>query len=235
VSVNKDIEPFEQDTENVIASTLTGLAQGITGIATSSKNDLILSVSHMFQKMRGGQFLSILLEEWKKYQEKGKVKEDYQFTEQHKACLQELLEFLDKDSPDEIRFKVLKQIFLVAASEEASDRESYLPQQFMKIARSLSEGEVILLTTIWQIAKTYKGEIKARGAASSWIQEVTEKSGMKHKELLEIHEEGLMSKRLLTPRQHADRSGVILKPYYRLTDLGFELCSFIEKYQDPLL
>jgi len=235
VSVNKEIKAFEKDTENVIESTLTELAKGLTGIATSSKNDLILSVSHMFQKMRGGQFLSILLEEWKKYKEKGKVKENYQFTEQHKACLQELLEFLDKDSPDEIRFKVLKQIFLVAASEEVSDRESYLPQQFMKIARSLSDGEVILLTTIWQIAKTHKGEFEARGATSLWIQEVTEKSGMKHKELLEIHEEGLMGKRLLTPRQHADRSGVILKPHYRLTDLGFELCSFIEKYEDPLL
>jgi len=230
MSDNKEIKPFEQDTENIISNTLTELVEGITGIATSSKKELILSLSHTFQKMRGGQFLSVLLEEWNRYREKGKVKEDYQLTEQHKVCLQELLEFLDKDSPDEVRFQVLKKIFLVAASEEVSDRESFLPQQFMKIARSLSDGEVLLLATIWQIASNHQGEYEPYGAAR-WIQEVTEASGMRYEELVEIHEQGLMDKRLLSPRQLGDRSGVILNPHYRLTDLGYEFCRFIDKYE----
>ncbi len=232
MSDNKEIKAFEQDTENVITNTLTALLQGLTGIATSDKKDLILSVSHIFQKMRGCQFLSIFLEEWVKYKEKGKIKEDYQFTEQHKACLQELLEFLDKDSPDEVRFTVLKQIFLVAASEQESDRDSFLPQEFMKIARSLSSGEVILLKSNWEIAKSNEGEYKNRSSASEWIQDVKEASGMRHKELVEIHEQGLMDKKLLTSRELVDRSGVRLHPqHYRLTELGFELCSFIEKYE----
>jgi len=228
----KDIKEFEQNTEDVLRTTLRSLIEGLTGITTSSKSELILSISHIFQKMRGGQFLSQLLKEWERYKEKGKVKDDYQFTEQHKACLQELLEFLDKDSPDEVRFKVLKQIFLVAASEEASDRKSFLPLQFMKIARSLTDGEIILLTTIWQIAKEHKGEYDQHYGAARWIQVVTEASGMKHKELVEIHEQGLMEKRLITPRQLADRSGVQVKPYCRLTDLGYEFCNFIEKYEE---
>ena len=228
----KDIKEFEQNTEDVLRTTLRSLIEGLTGITTSSKSELILSISHIFQKMRGGQFLSQLLKEWERYKEKGKVKDDYQFTEQHKACLQELLEFLDKDSPDEVRFKVLKQIFLVAASEEVSDRESFLPLQFMKIARSLTDGEIILLTTIWQIAKEHKGEYDQHYGAARWIQVVTEASGMKHKELVEIHEQGLMEKRLITPRQLADRSGVQVKPYFRLTDLGYEFCNFIEKYEE---
>ena len=228
----QEIKAFEQNTENVLTTTLTGLIEGLTGIATSSKNELILSISHTFQKMRGGQFLSHFIKEWKRYKEKGKVKDDYQFTEQHKACLQELLEFLDKDSPDEVRFKVLKQIFLVAASEEASDRDSFLPLQFMKIARSLTDGEIILLTTIWQIAKEHKGEYDQHYGAARWIREVTEASGMRHKELIEIHEQGLMEKRLVTPRKLADSSGVKVKPYFRLTNLGYEFCGFIEKYEE---
>lgn len=227
----KEIKAFEQNTENVITTTLTGLIQGLTGIATSSKNELILSISHTFQKMRGGQFLSQLLKEWNKCKEKGKVKDNYQFTEQHKTCLQELLEFLDKDSPGEVRFNVLKQIFLVAASEEASDRDSFLPLQFMKIARSLNDGEIILLTTIWQIAKERNGEYEQHYGAHRWIEEVTEASGMRHKELIEIHEQGLMDKRLLTPRQLGDRSGVKVKPFFRLTSLGYDFCDFIEKYE----
>ena len=114
MSENKDIEPFQDDTSNIIVKTLTNLAEGLTGVATSSKSELILSVSHTFQRMRGGMFLSTFLEEWNRYREKGKVKDDYQFSEQHQVCLQELLEFLDKDSPDEVRFEVLQKIFLVA-------------------------------------------------------------------------------------------------------------------------
>lgn len=110
---SNEIRGFEKNTENVIATTLTGLVEGLTGIAASSKNEWILSISHMFQKMRGGHFLSQLLKELNKYRQKGKVSDDYQYTEQHKACLQELLEFLDKDSPDEVRFRILKQKFLL--------------------------------------------------------------------------------------------------------------------------
>ena len=229
MSQDKKLEPFEQSTENVIANTLTELAQGITGIATSSKNDLILSISHTFQKMRGGQFLSVFLEEWKKYKEKGKVKNDYEFSEQGKVCLQELLEFLDKDSPDEIRFNVLKQIFFVAASEEVSDRDSFLPQQFMKIARALTDGEVVLLSTIWRMDKAHEGDYDPHLSAGQWIDDVSVTSGMKHKALVEIHEEGLMEKRLLTQRIHGDRSGIFVNPHYRLTDLGYDFCQFVEE------
>ncbi len=232
MSDKKDIGPFDQSTENVISNTLIELAQGITGLATSSKNDLILSVSHAFQKMRGGQFLSAFLEEWKKYKEKGKVKDDYEYSEQGKVCLQELLEFLDKDSPDEIRFRVLKQIFLVAASEEISDRNSFLPQQFMKIARSLTDGEIMLLSAVWEINKAHEGDYSQHYAAADWIRDVTESSGMKHFELVEINEEGLMSKRLLTPRLHSDRSGVKANPHNRLSTLGYEFCQYIEKYDE---
>ena len=232
MSENKDLQPFEDTTENVVAKTLTALAEGLTGIATSSRNDLILSVSHTFQKMRGGRFLSSFLEEWNRYRDKGKVKDDYQYSEQHHVCLQELLEFLDKDSPDEVRFKILKQIFLVAASEEASDRDSFLPQEFMKIARSLTDGEVLLLTSVWHVASTHEGDYEQHYSAAQWIDEVTNASGMKHKSLVEIHEQGLMDKRLLSQRLHGDRSGVKVWPHYRLTDLGYDFCRFISQYEE---
>ena len=232
MSEDKEIKEFEKDTGNVLSTTLRGLAEGLTGIATSSKKELILSISHIFQKMRGGKFLSVLLEEWNRYKEKGKVKDDYQFTEQHKVCLQELLEFLENDSPDEVRFRVLKQIFLVAASEEVSDRDSFLPQQFMKIARSLSDGEVILLTTIWKIVHEDAWEHEQNYSAALWLREVTSASGMQHQELVEIHEQKLIDKRLLSPRLYGDRSGVVVSPYYRLTNLGYELCRFIANYEE---
>jgi len=232
MSKKKDLEPFEQTTEDVIANTLIELTKGITGITTSSRREVILSISHIFQKIRGGQFLSTFLDEWKKYREKGKVKDDYQFSEQSKVCLQELLEFLDKDSPDEIRFSVLKKIFLVAATEEITDRESFIPQQFMKISRSLSDGEVVLLSAIWSICMSNTEAFDKNYGADEWIREVIKASGLKHVSLVEIYEEGLMEKRLITRRRHGDGSGVYANPHFRLTDLGYEFCQYIENYDD---
>jgi len=101
----KELEPakFEMQTSDVLRQTLTNLAEGITGVLSSPKQDLALSIGHIFQRLRGGQFLSTFLKEWNEYRAKGRIKEDYQFSEQHKACLQEMLDFLDKDIPDETR------------------------------------------------------------------------------------------------------------------------------------
>ncbi|MDX8387197.1 MAG: hypothetical protein R8M46_01500 [Ghiorsea sp.] len=190
----------EKETSNILADTLTGMVEGLTGVASSPRNELILSVSHIFQRMRGGKFLSTLLGEWNDYRAKGKVQDDYQGTEQHKVCLQELLEFLDKDSPDEVRFNVLKQIFLVAASEEVSDRESLLPQQYMKIIRSLSSGAVIVLASAYKIHEKHNGSYEGHQGAVTWIQSVSDESGLKYPELVETFERELMSKRLVSPR-----------------------------------
>ena len=42
---------------------------------------MILSVGHIFQRMRAVHFLDELKREWDKYKEKGRIKEDYEFTE----------------------------------------------------------------------------------------------------------------------------------------------------------
>jgi hypothetical protein len=42
-----------------------------------------------------------------------------------------------------------------------------------------------------------------------------------------VWEEGLMQKKILTPRLHGDKSGIDPKPNFRLTDLGVELCKVL--------
>jgi len=230
----KELEPakFEAQTSDVLQQTLTNLAEGITGLLSSSRQDLTISIGHIFQRMRGGQFLSTFLKEWNEYREKGRIKEDYQFSEQHKACLQEMLDFLDKDIPDETRFGLMKQVFLVGATEAVSDRDSHLPLQFMKIARSLSSGEVLILGAAHYIAKTPDlwGEAK-KGHAAVWLQQIAEQSGLKYPELVEAHEDNLVEKHLLTKRMHADRSGVSVKPHFRLTGLGYNFCEYVDNYK----
>jgi hypothetical protein len=223
---------FNESTENILVRSLQDLAEGLTGIAVAERKELALSIGHVFQKMRGGQFLSTFLEEWRKYKEKGRIKDDYQYTEQHKVCLSELLDFLDKDCPDAVRFEVLQKICLLAATESQTDRDSLLPQQYMKVARSLSSGELIVLNTCYRLSKDEKDWKVKYPSAGEWLKNVAEASKLGHTGLVELHENTLVDKHLLTPRTYSDRSGVALKPHYRLTDLGYGFCSYVDSFGD---
>jgi len=128
---------------DVLDRTITRLLEGLAGIVSSKRDELALSIGHIIlQRLTAGRFLEAFSKEWKDYREKGRIEDDYESTEQCRSCLQELLDFLDKDLPDEQRLNVLKQIFLVAATEEASTRDGHLPLQYMQIARKLTAGEV---------------------------------------------------------------------------------------------
>lgn len=216
------------NTGDIIKDTLLCLAEGITGIAASDRKELAFSVGHIFQSLRKGQFLSKFLAEWNAYREKGRIPKDYQETEQHHTCLQELLEFLDHDSPDEIRFETLKRVFLVAATETVSDRNSLLPYQFLRLCRGMSSGEIIVLNTTYQIAKSR--QMPDVSGANQWLDAIAKESGLGHASLVEIYEEDLIKKHLLSRRLRTDSSGVAAKPHFRLTSLGFELCDYIASY-----
>jgi len=60
---------------------------------------------------------------------------------------------LEKVIPDELRFSIIKRVFLVAATESVSDRNSLLPQQYMKICKKLESGEIMVLNATYFVAK----------------------------------------------------------------------------------
>lgn len=216
----KERKASSDSTSELLEQTLLAAAEGTTGLAASDRRKLVLSMGHLLQRVRGGEFLSQLKAEWQKYRHKGKIKDDYLDSNQHKECLQELLDFLDGESPDQLRFNALKNIFLRAASEDKTDRASVLPQQYMRIIRSLTAGEAILLFSAYQYTDTQR-------IAADWIRGIASKSQLRFPELVELHETELMKKQLITPRQHG-RTRIITGHHGRLTTFGYNLCLFIE-------
>jgi len=205
----------------------------MTGILSGDRKEWITSIGHVFQSWRGARFLYTFKDEWNKYREKGKIRDDYEKTEQFNSCFGEILDFLDKEIPDNMRFNILKQIMLVAGTEEASSRDSYLPQQYLQIARSLSSGEILVFTSAYDLAK--KQNIEKITAAGRWLALVAENSGLQFPVLVEIQENKLINKGLLMGRHFSDRSGVELGNHFRLTDLGWSLAEYISHYEDPSL
>jgi hypothetical protein len=152
--MEKDLPAKKNEISEVFWKTYQALTEGMTGVLASDRKEVFLTIGYLFQRMRGGNFLKDLWETWDHFREKGKIKEDYATTEQCQASLQEILDCLDRDSPDEIRFSFLKKLFITIASEKLSNRDSFLPQQYMSIARSLTSGEIIVLLSTYRAART---------------------------------------------------------------------------------
>ena len=228
---NYSIQKYGGDTANILKESLIGLVEGLSGIVVSKKMDFQLSIGHLLQSLIKGKFLNQLIEEWNKCRNKGKIKDDYQTSEQHIECLQEILDFIDSDMPDEKRFSVLKKIFLVTATESISERHDVLPQQYMKIARKLTSGEVLVLLGAFQLSK--KKEINSTGiGAKTWLGNIAKVTNLKHSELVELHERNLIDKNLITPRRRGEKGSVLLGQHYRLTELGYQICIFVEAYDE---
>jgi len=224
-----DLAPRDGDrTSNFLAKTIRNLGEGLTGIAASEKGEWYLSIGYLLQRVRSGRFLETLKDEWDRYRDKGRIKDDYLDTDQHQECLQEILDFLDNDSPDHIRFTALKQVFLNAATEELSSRTSVLPQQYMRICRSLNSSEVLVLQANYKIAKG--GHNPKTYGFAEWCRHIAENSELRFAELVASHENSLMAKGLVSERRYSDRSGVQHTDHFRLTDLGFALCQFMEQH-----
>ncbi len=207
-------------------------AETLTGIVKSEPKDILVSLGYIAQRLIADQHLNSVLVEWEKIREKGRMKEDYAQCMQAKYTLLELLKFLESDMPDEQRFQILKRIMLVAATEEKSDRQSIKPQEFMKLIKILPAGSVMVLTTAYQLSKNPPigpGE-NNRVNADSWVKIIAEKSGLEYPALVVMYEKPLIESMLLTERVYADGSGVRLSPHFRVSDLGFELCSFLDHY-----
>ncbi len=228
--MNPIVKSNKTSTSSILASTIENVTAGLTGVIASDKNDFIISFGHILQRCRGGGFLKQFRDEWDKYIEKGIIKDDYQYTDQHLTCLQEMLDFLENDITDELRFMVLKKIFFVAAKEEILDRDNPLPAMYIKICRSLSSGEILVLKTIFDSLTTAPWKDIIGNSASDWLNYISKKSGLLYPELVELYEQELIVKNLITPREHTDKSGINKGEHFRLTNLGYNLCCYIEAY-----
>ena len=108
-----------------------------------------------------------------------------------------------------------------------------MPQHYIRIIRKLSPGAILILNTTYLIAKEgiYTEQMKDR-SARLWLNNIAERSGLIYRELVQNYEDELIKYKLITDRRHSDRSGIVCGNYNRLTDLGLNLCSYIDKYDD---
>ena len=197
------------------------IAEALTGILASDFKDWKLSAGKIVQAVIKGSLLTQLGREIEKYQEEGKIKEDYLESDIDRASFKELLEFIDEEVPDEIRFKAIKSIFFSLIVKDITEDEELLSYQLMQICKQLSSAEILVLKAVWDMVNGKMSGFtpSAVTGADMWLSNVAKYLGHNIPNLIEVHENNLMKLNLISGRTYNDRSGIRAGNDFRLTAL----------------
>ena len=202
---------------------ITNVISGISEISSMNKKEGIKSVSKILLKGIKTNFIKSFKEEWDNLVEKGKISNEYLDSDQKISCFQELFEALDNDKYDKDRFDILKKILLVTSTGKFSKENDPLPLEYMKIARNLEPGEIIVLFTTYKMFKQSNITI----SRNDYFIKMTLGSGLVHSALIEKYINILETKKLL----NTDCSAGYKQLNEFMTSFGFSFCQYIENYK----
>lgn len=215
------------------------IAEFLTGVLVSDKKDWKLSAGHLIQATIKGNLLTQLGNEIKKYQDDGKIKENFLESDINRASFKELLEFIDSETPDEVRFKAMKSIFFASLNKNSDEVLAY---ELMKICRKLSSMEVQILVANYNItignSKPVPHGIEwgSNRGVLYWATTIAEQVGHHIPEVVLQYENHLSELKIISDRHYPVNTTQIVNDfeptkYFRMTDLGYKLCEFITKYE----
>lgn len=97
----------------------------------------------------------------------------------------------------------------------------------MKVIKELHGGAIIIMTTCYKITKTelyhkQDGDLEV----DTWRKDIAEKSKLFSYDLVCNYEEILEKKRLINTPKGVKKIYVHVMPYFRLTQLGFDIMDF---------
>jgi hypothetical protein len=191
--------------------------------------------ARLFHAGLKGQFAKQLTVELEEFRKKGQINEDYLKSEPAAACFSDLLDFIDRISPDPERYKAIREAFLRTMRRGEMGKGAVYAQQLLRIVYELSAGEIVVLATVYKMGSG--GEV----TASFWLNDVANRSNILRSEIVEGIERSLMEKRLILPRstESAKSRPDFDYPYIkiwgqrnRLTILGQEVCELIQREPD---
>jgi hypothetical protein len=204
----------------------------ITGVLSSDRRDWVLSAGRLVQASIKWRLISQLGKEVKEYIDKGKIKEDY--LEDHRNCqaLHDILKFIDESVPDENRFKAIKALFLKSILSNTTESDKILSFQLMQISERLESGDLLVVKANYDLVNhrnsTGINNIDLNDTvADTWFKILSRQIGHNIPSLVELHEQNLMSLKLISQRVNVDKSGFAQTKYYRLTELGYKFCEFV--------
>lgn len=235
----RKIEPFKlpslenvEEVYRLLQQPTLALAEFLTGFLIADQNAYKLSAGRLVQASIKGKLLTQLGREIKKYQEEGKINEDYFATNKAQASLLELLKFIDSEIPDEEVFKAMKSIFFSTVAKNATEKDEQIGHQLLLVCKKLSSMDVLVLKACYEVYFSNEERFKQIHSHGDWTNIISAKVGYELPELVGLSDKKLVEMGLLSPRTLSDSSGVRKGAEFRLTVMGVKLCQFITNFSE---
>lgn len=206
-----------------------------TSVAAQPK-DAAFSAIRLIRAVTAGRFSQQLREEWAALTAAGKIKPDYEQSEQARVIFADTLQGLEDANFDEEQLELLRKLFLAAASETLTDRHNVLVREYIDIGRTLTAVEIRILAAYHHYLPewaTIARKTRLHDYAMAQAHDVVRNhSGLQHIGLIARHERSLIEKGLVLPALSTNPDLARVDPkLYRFSDFGLAFCEFIATYE----
>ncbi len=209
-----------------------------TGIAGSSKSQLLMIPGRLIQGARNKRFINQFIYEVDELKKLGKISDDIFNSELGISSLQQLLAALENPPVDEEKFAALKALLLSIALCEQPDQNELRHSLLMEIVGGMSTGEILVLSASYRCGLETRGQQQTvenkHISVIEWRQHIADISGLEILELVESYESKLVEKYLLTNWAYPDSSGAKIGVRGRLTELGLAICEAWNTYNHEI-
>jgi len=190
----------------------------------------------MVQAMLKGRLLEQWSKEVKKFQEAGRIQNDFADKRYGFQTWVELMRIIDEESPDADRLEVLKAMFFAVNKVGTADGERIKAYQLWQIAKNLNSGELLLLKTVFECKDTYGDGVDTptKNKYLYWRTSMCNVISHGSEGLIELHQKKPTELGLLTPKTPNLMGEIIDIRNARLSDLGLAFCANIETYNVEL-
>jgi hypothetical protein len=206
----------------------------VAGKVLSNPKDTIFGALRLIRAGKAHRFEEQLRTEWTKLAQDGKIKSDYGQTDQARTIFSDTLESLGQANFDNDQLDLLRRLFLAAAAETETDRDSFLVREYITVGRSLSAGEIRVLAAYYNYLPEWTENPQSGSvhlfSMHDLINVLQGRTRLKQRALLERLDKSLSEKDLVrSAGPHGSQT--VDTRLFRLTDFGFAFCEFLQSYE----
>lgn len=209
------------------------LSKIIAGFLTSDIPQHVLATGRILGAARKHQLLRQLGDEINRLKERGQLRDDCLAEPRVQSSLLDLLQIIDIETPDDIKFKSVKAVFLYSLKNGIDEREKILTYELQKLCSTLSSGEIVVLKAAFELQRginlrPYQGGMNlGTQIIEEWRRFVAFQIGHNDTSLVNLYEEKLIEKKLIEGGRYGTDGERFVSQYFRLTTLAQRLCEFI--------
>jgi hypothetical protein len=209
----------------------------LVGKVLTDPKETAFGVLRLIRAATAHRFEEQVRTEWTKFVQDGKIKADYAQTDQARTIFSDTIESLGEANYDAEQLDLLRRLFLAAASEAETDRNSLVVREYIAVGRSLSAGEIRVLSAYYHYLPEWTANPTSASSSvhlfnvHNLIDVLQERTGLKHRTLLARLDKSLGQKDLARAADQMNGSHAVDQKLFRLTDFGFAFCEFLQSYE----